>query len=73
MPLPRGVIRPGNQVWIVDDNNRLQARKLSLLRTDGAEIFVTGGLDDGDKVCLTSVGPVLPGTRVSISVRVAPE
>jgi RND family efflux transporter MFP subunit len=67
VPLPRGVIRPGNQVWIVDDNNRLQARKLSLLRTDGAEIFVTSGLDDGDKVCLTSVGPVLPGTRVSIS------
>ena len=67
IPLPRAVIRPGNQVWIVDDNNRLQARKLSLLRTDGAEVFVTGGLDDGDKVCLTSVGPVLPGTRVSIS------
>ncbi len=64
--LPRGVIRPGNLVWIVDDSNRLRERKLSLLRTDGAEIYVTQGLDSGDKVCLTSVGPVLPGTKVSI-------
>lgn len=65
--LPRAVIRPGNLVWIVDDSNRLQERKVSLMRTDGAEIFVTEGLDNGDKVCLTSVGPVLPGTKVSIS------
>ena len=67
IPLPRAVVRPGNEVWVVDDNNRLQARNVSLLRTDGAEIFVTAGLDDGDRVCLTSVGPVLPGTLVSIS------
>jgi RND family efflux transporter MFP subunit len=65
--LPRSVIRPGNLVWIVDDDNRLQERKVDLLRTDGAEIFVTEGLAQGDKVCLTSVGPVLPGTLVSIS------
>lgn len=67
MPLPRAVVRPGNQVWVVDDNNRLRARKVSLLRSDGPEIFVTEGLDDGDRVCLTSIGPVLPGTLVSIS------
>jgi RND family efflux transporter MFP subunit len=67
IPLPRAVVRPGNQVWVVDDNNRLLARKVSLLRTDGPEIFVTAGLDDGDRVCLTSLGPVLPGTLVSIS------
>lgn len=65
--LPRGIVRPGNKVWIVDDSNRLREREVSLLRTDGSEIFVTDGLDAGDKVCLTSVGPVLPGTKVSIS------
>ena len=65
--LPRTIIRPGNLVWIVDDSNRLQERKVGLLRTDGAEIFVTSGLEDGDKVCLTSVGPVLPNTPVSIA------
>ncbi len=65
--LPRAIIRPGNLVWIVDDSNRLQERKVKLLRTDGAEIFVTGGLEDGDKVCVTSVGPVLPNTPVNIA------
>ncbi len=65
--LPRTIIRPGNRVWIVDDSNRLQERELTLLRTDGAEILVTSGLEDGDRVCVTSVGPVLPNTPVSIS------
>jgi RND family efflux transporter MFP subunit len=65
--LPRTIIRPGNRVWIVDDNDRLQERELTLLRTDGAEILVTDGLEDGDRVCVTSVGPVLPNTPVSIS------
>ncbi len=65
--LPRTVIRPGNRVWIVDDRNRLQERELALLRTDGPEILVTEGLEEGDKVCITSVGPVLPNTPVRIA------
>jgi RND family efflux transporter MFP subunit len=65
--LPRTIIRPGNLVWIVDGSNRLQEREVKLLRTAGAQIFVTDGLVDGDKVCTTSVGPVLPGTVVSIA------
>jgi RND family efflux transporter MFP subunit len=64
--LPRDLIRPGNQVWIVDDDDRLQQREVELLRTDGADIFIREGLNAGDRVCLTSLGPVLPGTQVHI-------
>lgn len=67
IPLPRNIIRPGNKVWIVDGDNRLQERKVSVVRTDGNEVFVTEGLDNGDKVSLTSVGPVMPGTPVEIN------
>ena len=66
IPLPRDVIRPGNRVWIVDEDSRLQQREVTLLRTDGTEVFVSSGLAAGDRVCMTSVEPVLPGTPVSI-------
>lgn len=64
--LPRAIIRPGNLVWVVDGEDRLQERQLELLRTDGADIFVRSGLAGGERVCLTSLGPVLPGTAVSV-------
>lgn len=64
--LPRAIIRPGNLVWVVDERSRLQERKLDLLRSDGPDIFVRGGLQRGERVCLTSLGPVLPGSLVSV-------
>ena len=64
--LPRDLIRPGNQIWVVDEDNRLRQREVELLRTDGAEVYVRAGLTAGDRVCLTSLGPVLPGTAVEV-------
>ena len=66
IPLPRGIIRPGNVLWVVDGDSRLRERKVDILRSDGPEIYVRGGLAGGERVCLTSVGPVLPGTLVSV-------
>ena len=64
--LPRNILRPGNNIWVVDSQNRLQLRKISVLRTGGEKMLVSSGLDDGDLVSLTSVGPVLSGTPVRI-------
>ncbi|MEH6550435.1 MAG: efflux RND transporter periplasmic adaptor subunit [Pseudomonadales bacterium] len=65
--LPRNILLPGNLIWVVDSENRLQPRKVETLRTGGEEMYVSSGLEDGDMVCLTSVGTVLAGTPVRIS------
>ena len=67
VPLPRHAVRAGNQVWIVDKQNRLRNRTVTTLRTVGNEVYVTSGLDNGDLVALNIVSNALPGMEVRIN------
>jgi RND family efflux transporter MFP subunit len=67
--LPRYVLRAGNQLWVVDEQMRLRNRKVTTLRTQGDEIYVSGGLQQGDLVSLTSFSDALPGMAVRINSR----
>ncbi len=64
--LPRNVLRAGNHVWVVDQQQTLRNRKVTTLRTQGDKIYVTGGLQNGDLVCLTPVGAVIAGSSVTV-------
>lgn len=65
--IPRHLLRAGNNVWVIDENNQLRNRKLEILRTGGEDIYVTNGLEQGERVCVTNVGEVVPGTSVRIA------
>ncbi len=65
--IPRHLLRAGNHVWVVDQNNQLRNRQLDILKTGGEQIYVAGGLDDGERICITNVGEVVPGTQVRIA------
>ncbi|MEH6910636.1 MAG: efflux RND transporter periplasmic adaptor subunit [Oceanicoccus sp.] len=65
--LPRYILRTGNQLWVIDDQSRLQNRKVTVLRTEGSDIYVTNGLNEGEIVSLSSIGTAVPGTKVDIS------
>ncbi len=67
--LPRYVVRAGNLVWVVDEQNTLRNRQVTTLRTGGDEIYISGGLQDGDLVSLTLLGDALPGMEVTIGER----
>jgi RND family efflux transporter MFP subunit len=67
--LPRYVVRAGNLVWVVDEQNTLRNRQVTTLRTAGDEVFVSGGLQDGDLVSLTILNDALPGMPVEINKR----
>jgi RND family efflux transporter MFP subunit len=53
--LPRYVLRPGNNLWVVDESDLLRNRQVTLLRTGGDSLYVSAGLDEGDRVSLTSL------------------
>ena len=65
--LPRHVLRAGNRVWVIDADNRLSDRKVDVLVSESETTYIAGGLENGERVCLTPVGNVLPGTEVSIN------
>lgn len=62
--LPRSVMRDNNQVLIVDDNNRLHFREVSILRLEHDDVLIDSGLLDGELVCLSPMQTVVEGMQV---------
>tara|TARA_B110000444_G_scaffold253009_2_gene283161 strand:- start:206 stop:1477 length:1272 start_codon:yes stop_codon:yes gene_type:complete len=65
--LPRHVLRAGNFLWVVDENNTLRNRQVETLQSQDSNIYVTSGLKNGERVCISIVGSVMPGTLVTIT------
>ena len=64
--VPRSVIRNGNQLLVVDDDDRLRFRTVSVARIYGDDAYIDGGLEKGERVCLTVLQAVIDGMRVEV-------
>ena len=64
--LPRHLVRAGNSVWVVDHNNILRDRQVTLLRVGGDRALISGGLTAGERVSLTNLDSSLNGASVEI-------
>jgi RND family efflux transporter MFP subunit len=62
--LPRSAMRDNNQVLVVDDDNRLRFRQVSLLRLEHDDMLVQEGLSDGERVCISPMQTVVEGMLV---------
>jgi RND family efflux transporter MFP subunit len=62
--LPRSVMRDNNQLLIVDQDNRLRFREVSILRLEHDEVLIDSGLRDGERVCLSPMQTVVDGMHV---------
>ena len=67
MVLPRSAIRNGNQVLVVDDDDRLRFRTVSIARIYGDDAYIDGGLDRGERVCVSALQAVVDGMRVEVA------
>lgn len=63
--LPHAAVRSANQVMIMDNEQRLRIRTVEVLRTDTNNVYVNGGLNDGDRVIVSPVPVPIEGMRVS--------
>ena len=70
--LPRAVLRPGNQIWVIDDQQHLQMQGIEIVRADEESLYISAGVSDGQLVCLTSLENPLPGTLVQYTLVDAP-
>lgn len=72
--LPRSALQSvrtgeGNRVLVIDDDSRLRFRTVVVLRTERDQVIVRGGLQAGERVCISRLRAVTDGMRV----RVAPQ
>lgn len=63
--LPRSAMRDDNQVLIVDRDNRLRFRRVSILRLEHDDMLIDGGLADGERVCISPLQTVVDGMTVT--------
>ena len=63
--LPRSAMRDDNQVLVVDEDNRLRFRQVSLLRLEHDDMLVSEGLADGEWVCVSPMQTVVDGMLVN--------
>ena len=62
--LPRSTVRDSNQVLVVDEDNRLRFRQVSILRLEHDEVLISDGLADGELVCISPLQTVVDGMLV---------
>lgn len=62
--IPRSALHQDDEVWIVDNNDRLHFREVDVARVQGDEVMVQGGLKDGEIVVITTLEAVTDGMAV---------
>lgn len=62
--LPRSAMRDNNQVLVVNSDNRLNFRQVSILRLEHDEMLIDDGLTDGELVCISPLQTVVDGMAV---------
>ena len=63
--LPRSAMRDNNQVMVIDADQRLHFRQVSILRLEHDDMLVDGGLEAGELVCVSPLQTVVEGMRVN--------
>jgi D-alanyl-lipoteichoic acid acyltransferase DltB (MBOAT superfamily) len=63
--VPRQALRGNDTVLVVDANDRVQARAVKLLRSEGERVLVREGLASGERLCLS----LLEGFTEGMAVR----
>ena len=69
--LPRHTLQANDLVWVADQENRLRARTVEVITSNGDEVYIRGGLETGDQVILTRMENPLNSTLVQTQVQPA--
>ena len=64
--LPRNVMRAGKTLWLVDADNKLRTRKVSVLPTRGEVVYIIAGLEEGDRVVISGIAEAVEGRDVIV-------
>src|SRR5690606_18756363 len=63
--VPTSAVRNGNQVLIMDGEQRLRQREINILRSDAEPVYVDSGLSAGDNVIVSPVPVPIEGMKLS--------
>ncbi len=65
--IPRSALRAGDTVWIMDETKNLRIRPVTVVRREQETVIVRSGLEEGDRVVLTTVPGAAEGMRLRLA------
>ncbi|MCT8125764.1 efflux RND transporter periplasmic adaptor subunit [Alishewanella sp. BS5-314] len=65
--VPRHLLRPGNQLLVVDAEQQLQFRQVQLSRADADFAYIGSGFEAADRLVISPVTNPLAGTQVRLA------
>lgn len=64
--LPRNALRLDSTVMVVDNDNRLRIRSVDVQRSDERSVYISGGLQQGEKVAVSAIPNPVDGMEVRL-------
>ena len=64
----RSAFREKDSILIIDEANRIATRKVSTLKRTRGEVWVTEGLSDGERICLTPLDIVAKDMKIRLAM-----
>ncbi|MFT4547074.1 MAG: RND family efflux transporter MFP subunit [Verrucomicrobiales bacterium] len=64
--LPRKALYGKDQVYIIDNENKLNFRTVTVARTERDRVLITDGLKSGERVCITNLAAAIDQMKVKI-------
>jgi len=65
--LPRAALRDGNTVLVASPEKELEIRTVEIIRSEPQVIYVSGGLNNGEQVIISSIEAPIPGSKLVIA------
>jgi RND family efflux transporter MFP subunit len=65
--IPRDAVRDGNEVLVIDENNKMFRRKIQPLHRGERSVVVEKGLEEGERICLSAIGVFVKGMKVELA------
>lgn len=64
--VPRTALRDNSTVWVMDEENKLRIRPVIVIRYEQGDALVAEGLEDGDRIVLTSLSGAADGMKLRV-------
>jgi multidrug efflux pump subunit AcrA (membrane-fusion protein) len=70
--LPRYVLRADNTILVANAASELEILPVRVLRAESRNVYLSGGIEAGTQVVITTLDAPVPGTRLTIRGRDEP-
>ena len=62
--IPESAFRTKNQILVVDQEDRLRRQEVSVIHRKDKEVWVSEGLKEGTRICVTPIEIVAEGMKI---------